>query len=369
MDKIKRQKIWERDNSFFTYEERYAIGEKSGHKCCHCGKKVYPDYGATIDHFIPLSQGGKSIETNMIMLCDKCNTEKKDKIYDPVTYLKYLNEEDLGKLEGYFDSYIRSFDFFERRNVLACDRYTYGFSPSYTSRSYAGTHNKKVSIKNAVWKINIDRIDNNNFKEAEEFYIKYLKKRDLLDSEYAAKKNLEFWMRFGCLYAAYKNGEISVLCAITICTHIESEDMSDEEKRRFAKHSIKLAIMPYYDTETSFNIAAVMARQIPMSIMEEQELPYILVDAISFPNDRFAGIFSHHFGLAYVPVTPLNGSSMACYKLRRDEITDENRASIANFFEKYNRQISDVKEFLEDPENSDDLWMEWLIEDHEQGIV
>lgn len=42
--------------------------------------KVKRDDKATIDHYIPLSKGGVDDCTNIVMSCNKCNREKKDKI-------------------------------------------------------------------------------------------------------------------------------------------------------------------------------------------------------------------------------------------------------------------------------------------------
>ncbi len=44
--------------------------------CYYCGKKVGPE-NLTMDHVVPLIRGGKSVKSNIVPACKKCNQEKK----------------------------------------------------------------------------------------------------------------------------------------------------------------------------------------------------------------------------------------------------------------------------------------------------
>ncbi|MBI2602590.1 MAG: HNH endonuclease [Deltaproteobacteria bacterium] len=46
--------------------------------CYYCQTKLSPET-ATMDHIIPLSQGGTSRPGNVVPSCKPCNTEKKDR--------------------------------------------------------------------------------------------------------------------------------------------------------------------------------------------------------------------------------------------------------------------------------------------------
>ena len=118
---MKMQKFYERD--MFTYEEKSDIARKSNDCCCHCGKKAYINYGATIDHFIPLNRGGSNSFINLVMLCKDCNKAKDNKIMN-IDYVPYLKDEHKKKLSEYVSSYVQVMDISERNRLLAYDEYT-----------------------------------------------------------------------------------------------------------------------------------------------------------------------------------------------------------------------------------------------------
>ena len=44
-------------------------------------RKYMPDgVGLQIDHIIPVAKGGKTVPSNLQVLCSKCNGAKKDKL-------------------------------------------------------------------------------------------------------------------------------------------------------------------------------------------------------------------------------------------------------------------------------------------------
>ena len=58
--------------------KRTQTYERDNYTCQICGCKK----DLTIDHFIPLSKGGGNDINNLWTLCEACNREKADKIYD-----------------------------------------------------------------------------------------------------------------------------------------------------------------------------------------------------------------------------------------------------------------------------------------------
>ena len=57
---------------------RYRVLKKSKHRCELCGATKY-DRPLDVDHIIPISKGGKSDESNLQVLCSKCNRSKGNK--------------------------------------------------------------------------------------------------------------------------------------------------------------------------------------------------------------------------------------------------------------------------------------------------
>lgn len=53
--------------------------KKQNAVCAYCLKKIDPE-DVTMDHIVPVSQGGKSIKSNINVSCKSCNTKKKDEL-------------------------------------------------------------------------------------------------------------------------------------------------------------------------------------------------------------------------------------------------------------------------------------------------
>lgn len=71
--KNKRREL-ERDAAgSYTFDEWYALCDQYGFCCLRCGKT---DVKLTVDHVVPLSQGGSHYITNLQPLCGPCNSSK-----------------------------------------------------------------------------------------------------------------------------------------------------------------------------------------------------------------------------------------------------------------------------------------------------
>jgi 5-methylcytosine-specific restriction endonuclease McrA len=58
---------------------REAIAKRDGRTCRLCGKGKLYKRALTLDHIVPVSEGGKTQEDNLIVLCKPCNTRKGKK--------------------------------------------------------------------------------------------------------------------------------------------------------------------------------------------------------------------------------------------------------------------------------------------------
>lgn len=62
------------------------------HVCYYCGKEIIFSKDLTVDHLIPVSRGGKTVEENLAICCYQCNQEKANMTEEE--YKLYLNKKD-----------------------------------------------------------------------------------------------------------------------------------------------------------------------------------------------------------------------------------------------------------------------------------
>ncbi|MBS6476071.1 MAG: HNH endonuclease [Clostridiales bacterium] len=62
-----------------TKELKDQIKKRDHYTCQVCRKYMPDEVGLHIDHIIPISKGGKSIPSNLQVLCSKCNGSKSNK--------------------------------------------------------------------------------------------------------------------------------------------------------------------------------------------------------------------------------------------------------------------------------------------------
>lgn len=63
-----------------TKKLRTEVMIRDNYTCKKCGKYMSDCVGLQIDHIIPVSKGGKSVLSNLQVLCSKCNGSKSNKI-------------------------------------------------------------------------------------------------------------------------------------------------------------------------------------------------------------------------------------------------------------------------------------------------
>lgn len=63
-----------------TRKLREKIMVRDNYTCQICGKYMPDEVGLQVDHIIPVAKGGKTVESNLRVLCSKCNGRKSDKL-------------------------------------------------------------------------------------------------------------------------------------------------------------------------------------------------------------------------------------------------------------------------------------------------
>lgn len=93
----------------FSKEFRQKIFERDNYECQLCKPKknlLFLPLNRRIDHKIPLSKGGSNDIENLWLVCDECDTKKKNKIYkrlkpkEKITKLKNVTNRSILKVDG-----------------------------------------------------------------------------------------------------------------------------------------------------------------------------------------------------------------------------------------------------------------------------
>lgn len=74
---------------------RNRLSEIQNHKCYICGKRTY---SPTLDHIIPREDGGKDIEENLAMACEKCNSSRGSFYFKDHIEVISMMTDDLSKI-------------------------------------------------------------------------------------------------------------------------------------------------------------------------------------------------------------------------------------------------------------------------------
>ena len=357
---LERQKIENRVE--LSFEEKQDLSRKSGERCCHCGKKVYwgvPTNRATIEHFVPLSQGGTNRGINLIMLCENCNRDKDNRILDPELYLKYLKEPYKQQLTDYFESYIHSFEFFKRRNMLALDTYDFELTTEGYDRGYLSSMG--VGIIRIPIKVN--RVREGEIDEISEYFINYLKNRKRLDSEVTARHNIEFWFKFACMY--YVRGtDRSIISLAVICLNKHPVSYSEDNKLEI-DHSFNIFLFPKYNNFKGFNISALLCSKIPEVIAREQNLEFIPVRVLAIPDEKFLPKFASYSGCTISS----SGSFQSLQFVKRmrysvpmnDDQVEQASEKIRRFISKFDVIEEEMDQYIEETGYEDVKWMKELV--------
>ena len=69
--------------NMYTKEKalRKEIMKRDHYTCQMCGKFMPDEVGLHIDHIVPIAKGGKTVPSNLQVLCSKCNGAKGAKTH------------------------------------------------------------------------------------------------------------------------------------------------------------------------------------------------------------------------------------------------------------------------------------------------
>lgn len=81
-NKLSKDAQTKEQRALMTTRLRTFIKERDNYTCCQCGNSTYkePNLLLEVDHIIPISKGGLTLEENLQTLCWKCNRSKGAKV-------------------------------------------------------------------------------------------------------------------------------------------------------------------------------------------------------------------------------------------------------------------------------------------------
>lgn len=79
-EKANYEQTKEYQRLILTPKKRYEILKRDNFKCQICGRTQADGVKLEVDHIIPISKGGKTVEENLRTLCHDCNIGKSDKL-------------------------------------------------------------------------------------------------------------------------------------------------------------------------------------------------------------------------------------------------------------------------------------------------
>ena len=358
---MERTRYFDRDK--FTYDEKSSIAKKSHDRCCHCGKLKYIGYGATIDHFIPISKGGMNQHLNLIMLCEDCNKEKDDQIVG-LEYIPYLDDKYKDELQKYLMSYISIYDFLNRNRLVALDTFTTQVPNMGFMQSNRRLNKKNTIIPKIKYKIKLAR--NKDFERLCDYFEKYLKKYNRFISREIIEQQISFWLTFGSIYYFEKNNDIQMMLVSTI------QHVLDYTRKFNVSYVLYMYVFSYYCNDNAISLAYYSIVDFCDIISNEQKFKFMPITVNMLDNDKIRPyLFStfsqqtpdYRYDSSYTYVNNyIRSINIFIYqdKYNLDDITEEDVDKYNKFFSKFDNVINQLTDFFVDYDYSE---INWLIYD------
>lgn len=240
----------------FDWTEKYEMLLKSGGKCAHCGK-VISEGNVTVEHIIPLSKGGTNDMDNLVALCHDCNEDKGDFIYEPKAYYRFLNKDELKRIQDAYEQYLTKVNWLSLTNMYPNDH----FETSY----YMIMKDRKGNPKPVKAKINVHKASRLPYRQDREklyeFIDKYNKVHSVECTGTELEESLGSYLDKGCIYYV---GDITDL-KIVIPVRIENRYYEVLDK---CHYDLVFGNPIYFnDTATYADLAAGIVHKISGEIM------------------------------------------------------------------------------------------------------
>lgn len=285
---MKRENIEYRENLYKDFDLQQYVLMKSGDRCCHCGKKKYfPTslYHATIDHFIPLSQGGTNRKHNLIMLCDDCNKEKGQKVVD-ISYVPYLLQPYRDEIEDYYKSYVASFEYVTRNRLFASDEYKIYIDMTPNRK---GCKNKLRGTAGSKWFLKpyiLKKTTTDDIHRITGFLTTYSEKRGISYDVEFIKMQAAFWQRFGAIYTIEDTEGISLLISIMLAPKPTYFDINDP-------YVMVMYVFSRTASAAAMPVLTEISVELPNKLMEEQGIKKAVVTQRMHIKDPLACRMMH----------------------------------------------------------------------------
>ena len=270
----------------------------------------------------------------------------------------------MDKLEGYFDSYIKSFEYLSRKRLLSCDEYTIRVAPlikdTHIKRhkyKYRQMPSREFKLKRANFD---DSIASNDFAKICDYYADYLKKYDMFEDDEAVRKNIEFWMRFGCILYIEGVEGIKLMIACTVRTLAPDSRFEDIEK------ILQFTIFSKYNNNLSQTLADGVRDHIAQVVAYEQGLTNILsvCTVPAFDPISYAVVADHG---KFMPVRDIPGfvSNYGIHSEKPDHELDETeKHQLKAFFNTFDEVQSEAEKWCLLEKNKGLDWMLCFIKDN-----
>ncbi len=100
-----------KSRGYIDLKTRYRILQRDNSTCQRCGRKPEDGVRLRVDHKIPVELGGETVDDNLWVLCEDCNSGKKHWFADNTEEMKGLFKEKSGKkrLEIYLEMHPNQF--------------------------------------------------------------------------------------------------------------------------------------------------------------------------------------------------------------------------------------------------------------------
>lgn len=286
--RVEEYRIW------LSYVEKQEVLQKSRGRCAHCGKKlkVGKDMTFTLDHVIPISKGGSNDLSNLVGLCETCNTNKGDDVVDINSYYAYVTPEVGKTLEECFKQYCEEYEFLTHKNVFSKDSFSIKVPYGPLFRKGGKVASKNVTLHKAKY-CDLDEIFYFLVNYYKRYRIHELREANPNDTEEqldagikdSVKSLVTIWYSKGGIYFTRgSSGAMNFVVPCRICEY--DEDLLDRTLFQYYYGIGPIFITPSIDVNSFYalNYYCVLTRFFMDNLARSLSFPSMIEVLIHVPN-------------------------------------------------------------------------------------